>query len=369
MGVDLREVTDTLLSGGPVIEMDTLTRDSGALGAGEETVHIRGDVMAGAVVRGAGHLVVEGSVIGRSDGLCRIDMDGEVVIFGNVRQAHIKARRICVGKGASRCGLTTDTDLQVGDDLVETIVAAGGMNNLRTQTQALKQKLARTEEERIYIQKQVKLDQKRVASLFDATRISFDFNIGEIIRRSGNRLEVDLAPFYRTVGDKSPEEMDRALLEFFAKAVVGLLTRANVGFIVAGPNNRKVFFTLVRKVHDLFFLTRKLDKQISGIETDRANFSNMLEALSRHRSKVTVGGSLQPEINLKFYITDTEDDELAVGGHSTELTLRSGVRREVVRVNDEGESLVGNLETGPLEGLNFSVDDGWVVWEPIETPV
>ena len=81
-----------------------------------------------------------------------------------------------------------------------------------------------------------------MASLFDATRISSDFNIGEIIRRIGNRLEIDLAPFYRTVGDKSPTEMDRALLEFFAKAVAGLLARANVGFIVAGPNNRKDFF-------------------------------------------------------------------------------------------------------------------------------
>jgi len=35
---------------------------------------------------------------------------------------------------------------------VETIVVAGGLDNLRTQTQALKQKLVRTEEERIYIQ-------------------------------------------------------------------------------------------------------------------------------------------------------------------------------------------------------------------------
>lgn len=112
MGVDLREVTDTLLSDGPVIEMDTLTRDSGALGGwgGDGAHQRRCDGRSGCErgqTLGGGGL----SVTGRSDGLCRIELDGEVVIFENVLQAHIKARRICVGKGASRCGLITDTDL------------------------------------------------------------------------------------------------------------------------------------------------------------------------------------------------------------------------------------------------------------------
>ena len=49
--------------------------------------------------------------------------------------------------------------------------------------------------------------------------------------------------------------------------------------------------------------------------------------------------------------------------------IRPSVHREIDRGNDEGESLVGNLETGRLEGVSFSVDRGWVVWEPIGTPV
>lgn len=58
-----------------------------------------------------------------------------------------------------------------------------------------------------------------------------------------------------------------------------------------------------------------------------------------------------------------------MGRRFAELMIQPSVHREIDRGNDEGESLVGNLETGRLEGVSFSVDRGWVVWEPIGTPV
>ncbi|MDP6777930.1 MAG: hypothetical protein QGI83_14325 [Candidatus Latescibacteria bacterium] len=104
------------------------------------------------------------------------------------------------------------------------------------------------------------MDQKRVGRLFAATRIVYDLSVGKVLSRQGVGFRVDLVPFYEVVKGRSESDIDGALLEFYAKAIVGLLTRLNREYIQQSPSNRKVFTTALRKLHDLIFLAREVDK-------------------------------------------------------------------------------------------------------------
>ncbi len=374
-GSDIQAEVRDILRTGRVLEVDAVGPDEGVLDGGEAAVLVKGDLTAGAILRGAGSLVVEGSVMGGSNRTCQIDMGGEVVILGSVRQADIRAQRIRIGKWASKCLFTTEVELEVDGDLVDARIVSGEMGRKVEEIQRLRHKLTQAGKEQGFIEQQVKLDQKRMDKLFQATRVSFDFNIGQIIKRSSNRLEVDLHPFYKVVGEKSEEEIDRALLEFFARAVVGLMTRVNRNFIMGGSNNRKIFTTVVRKLHDLTFLTRKLDKQMGKIRRDEAELKRMVEALSGRRSTVSVRGAVLSDAELRFVLPEVtygDDGEISIAHRTTELILRKGAgadQREVVRIDAGGEDVVEVFSPGELEDIQFQVEDETIVWEKRETTV
>ena len=175
-GSDIQAAARHILQSVPVLEVDTVGPDEGVLDGGEAAVLVKGDLTAGASLRGAGSLIVEGSVMGRSNRPCQIDMGGEVVVLGSVRQAEIRAQRIRIGKQTSKCLFTTEVELEVDGDLVDARIVSGGMGSQEEKVQRLKQKLTQARKEREFIERQVKLDQKRTDRLFQATRISFDLS-------------------------------------------------------------------------------------------------------------------------------------------------------------------------------------------------
>jgi hypothetical protein len=64
------------------------------------------------------------------------------------------------------------------------------------------------------------------------------------------------------VGDRPDVNIDHALSEFYAKAVVGLLARTNLHLIKGNPNRQKIFKTIVRSLHEGFAL-RFADEQVT----------------------------------------------------------------------------------------------------------
>ena len=103
-------------------------------------------------------------------------------------------------------------------------------------------------------------DQRRLDRLLQATRIQFDFNVGEIVVRHAGSLIINLKPFYAVIGDRSPDEVERALSEFCAKAVIGLLTRANQAFISNSASNLQTFMRVIDKLSELTCLTLHVDR-------------------------------------------------------------------------------------------------------------
>ena len=54
-----------------------------------------------------------------------------------------------------------------------------------------------------------------------------------IVLHERDRIWVDLSKFYKHVADKSPSDQTAALREFFAKGIIGLLSKINRSYIVA----------------------------------------------------------------------------------------------------------------------------------------
>jgi hypothetical protein len=87
----LHAIAKTLLQGG-AREVESVADMIDLVDEPNLPLLIRGDVSLGAVVRCAGAVVVEGKVEGVSDMPCRILAEGPVVVMGNVKHAHIRAR-------------------------------------------------------------------------------------------------------------------------------------------------------------------------------------------------------------------------------------------------------------------------------------
>ena len=368
---DIEAVAQEVLLVEPLLEVDTLTPENRLPDAGEVTVVVKGDVMPGAVVRGARSLVVEGAVLGSFNLTPQVDVGEDVVVLGYVRQAAICARRIRIGKDASRCRLKAGTDIEVGGDLVDVQIVSGESGNPRGGVEELEQRVVQCQQEREATLQQLRVEQKRLDKLLKATRIAFEVNIGQIVRRHRDRLEINLRPFYEVVGEKSEEEIDRALNEFFAKAVMGLLTRINRTYITGSPTQRQAFMTVVRRLHDLLFLTRNIDKQAIKIGQNEERLKRMGDRPEAPISTVYVRGAVLPGLDLQFVLpeADSEAGERFSGRSKTAtLTLRPGAdvsQREIVRVDTGGEDEILIVSPEELQDVVFQVHSGQVTWDRV----
>ena len=352
---------------GRVLHVESLASDGGTLDPDVDVLVVRGDVTAGSTLTGAGSLVVEGSVSGRADAGCLFDLEGEVVVVGSLRHADIRARRISVGKAASRSNLKTRQDLHVYGDLVDARVRIGDPERLRRDVARLGRGAEEFHRECALLEQQVRMDEKRVGRLFQATRIACDCDVGRVLIRDGVGFRVDLAPFYEVVSGRSDREIDRALLEFYAKAIVGLLTRLNREYIRKSPSNQKVFTTALRKLHDLVFLARQLDKlktRAGGAESD---LEALLDEAGGPSPVAFVGGAALPDLEIEF-----ASPEIVRGiGKSLKVrTVRAAIvlgdgdgpeMRRATLANAKGEDREQPLSSRDLTQITFRAEDGEVV--------
>jgi hypothetical protein len=360
----IRDAAQAVMTGSELMELDSLDGNDGILLTCSADVRIKGDMSAGAGVRGSGVLLVEGSVIGSAGRPCKIEMDKGVFVVGNLRQAEVISRSIQIGKWASKSVLTSQRSLEIGGDVVDVRLCSGSKVIDGRELEAVTRRLAVARNEGELLDQQVSHDQRRTEKLFKATRINFDFSIGKIVTRGANRIEVNLEPFYAVVGDKDPKEIDRALLEFFSKAVVGLLTRVNKQYIMEGANNRKIFTAVVRKLHDLTFLTRKCDKQRDKIREAEVQVAELESSIREDPARIAIGGTIIPNLDVEFTVPDYRD------GHrdrKASLALREGPdskQRTVTQTNSEGEDEVRSVSPMEFAGVTIRLEDGSVVWQP-----
>jgi hypothetical protein len=366
----LRESVRRILDGGPVTAVDVLTPENGPLDMGESAVLVRGDILAGTVLRCGRSVIVEGGIAGRTGQTCRIRAGGEVIVMGDVRDSRIRAEKVRVVGEASRCRLTVDADIEVGGNMTDVDAIVGDAEAWRDVVEVQRQRIAAEESQREAIEYELRAEQRRLRILFQATGVRLDVGVGEVFRLSPGRLEVNLLPFYAAMSGRTENEIDRALTEFYAKAVVGLLSRVNRRFIAGGPNNRRAFVTVVRRLHDLFTLTRRLDKQGSRITEATKGMETLLNSIEQARRAVRVQAAARPDTHLTFIVPRWagKDEGLSSQTETAELNVRTGPgleRCEVARTDVDGSEATDIVDSGDLTGVVFGFERGRVVWKPL----
>jgi len=363
---DVHAVAEAMTGRGRLVEADGM--DSGVLKAGNANALVAGSVVNGAVVRGEQCVVIEGSITGIAARPCQIQVEGDAVIIGDVEHASITCRSLRIGGAGRACQLAAREDIAIGEELRDAQVVSGHFDKSRRRMEALQSTIARSGEDRESLERDVNLHERRMAKLLRTTTAGIKVELGQLVQLRRNRIRVDLGPFYKLVGEKSEEELDAALLEFFTRGVVGVLAKANQHVIVANATRQKVFVQTVENLRGLFLAARTLDRHDRGIERVEEELRALAETSRERVSAVYVGGGLAPEVDLSFVqprVEETEEGELNVSQQVGKMLLKvnDGGDPQVIKVDLDGVTEDLFPEAGELENVALRLQSGNVVWE------
>lgn len=357
-----------------VVESEGLSQESPTLDGGNSNMLVDGNVAAGATVKGLQSLLVKGSLIGSERWPCRIEVLGDVVVMGDVKYAQVACRNLRVGAEARDCRLSARAGVEIGENLTNARIVIGEFEPERQAILELRQEIRQVEQRTEYTRRQLALEQKRVHRQFVATQFSLDFSAGQILHQRRNQVVIDLRPFYKVVGDRNEAEIDQTLRGFFAKAVVGLLTRTNRHLIRQNPNRQKIFKSVIRDLHDLVFLTRDCDKQSSTLSDDESRLEELMDALNDQMRPAYVRGTVVPDVDMQFVLPHAaraEDGGVEINMETAKLSIRPGEgsdERDVTDTDTFGEESVETAPDEDLRGLLVRVCDGRVTREGLDAP-
>jgi hypothetical protein len=372
---NIESAGESILNGGRLVEISAEVPAGRTFDAGDANAVVAGARLpGGAGVKGRRSLLVEGSLQGEAQGRCRIEVDGDVVVTGGVAHADLTGRSIRIGGDARECRLAACNDITVCGDMADARVMAGRVEPAKRQIEALRQQVVVGTRQQAFAERQVTIEGKRVEKMIRGASSGIDFNVGKIVQCRRKRISVDLAPFYRATGAKDEEAVISALKEFYAKAVVGVLTKKNRAYIAQSTNRRTIFTSMVRSLYDLFMLTYKRDRELAQLAGQKAEAEELAEVLRNRTVAVYVKGYLMPKLDIQIvlpHVEAMEDGEISIGMDTVKMQVGPGpddAHLEVVLVDKEGEGATSRPEAGELQGLAISAVDGKAAWEHTSVP-
>ena len=137
--------------------------------------------------------------------------------------------------------------------VIDVDIVAGDLAACRRRARKHQLRLAERFDKSQVLAKQLALDEMRLHKQCARTRAGLNFHAAEIVLHEHDRIRVDLSKFYRHVEDKGEEEVTAALKEFFAKGIIGLLSKTNRAYITANSAHEKVFVQLIQSLRALVF--------------------------------------------------------------------------------------------------------------------
>lgn len=356
------------LSGGRIIEVGDVTAEKGPLDVEESVLRVDGSVESGSTVTGGRSLVIEGSVLGEPGNPCRITAGEDVVITGSVENGIITARDIRIGENATDSKISAHRDVEIGIDLLQTRLVAGVYDRPKERLDDLRRKIMALDCQLGYADRQVAIEQKRMSKLIRTTGVALDAVVGGMVKEEGRQVVVDLDLFNEAMKGRSEEETDTALAEFYAKAVVGKLVKANRKYIAQNLTRRKVFMGVIDDLYKLFRLVRQRDRNTLEVYGMRGTIEDGLRWFNEQESRVWLGGTLHPgaSITLIKALADLPGDEevsLDVVRASIGLDDTPGATESGEEAADVNESPAP--EAGLAHRVMLRLQDGRIVSEPI----
>ena len=196
-----------------------------------------------------------------------------------------------------------------------------------------------------------------------------DLKMGAVLGAQGRDLRVDLKPFYVAVRNRSPEEVDRALEEFFLRVVVGVLARSNRHYISRNPSRHKVFLKLVEELRKHIQLVREADKLADSLQFLSERRKVILEELKRPtQSSLSVGGEVGEEVVVRLHQfegsvgdSDTGVDLERAQAEARTVKGEQGLGLELRDLSGEGRTLA--TAANGLQKGEFRLKNGAIVWQ------
>ena len=366
----LHAIAKTLLQGG-AREVESVADMIDLVDEPNLPLLIRGDVSLGAVVRCAGAVVVEGKVEGVSDMPCRILAEGPVVVMGNVKHAHIRGRGIFFGRSTNESNLVAEDEIYVAGDVFNVVAQLGDAETIRDKMDALRDVIRAGREEKEDLLQQIRHKRQQLDNLLAATGITFNLNIGQIIKYTDSGLMINLTSFYNALQGRSEREIDQALREFFAKAVLGVLTRLNKQYISAGKGHQTRFSTVVYRLQELVFDTRNYDRLVEQIQAREAQFWAHGERFDKSDGTMSVLGVVMPHFRLCFsrlIKNEMLDSDVQAELSRSEMMLRPGKRRGthevVLKHNNEAVDLLF-ITPEQVQKVEFTAVNDRIEWSSV----
>ena len=191
-------------------------------------------------------------------------MGGEVVVNGDVSEARIQCRSLKVGGSLSQSEIICDHEVEVEGDAFDVQIQVGTWRQEHARLRRLVVEISRLEEDVEAFNVRLRMKGRRFLRDYGSIDVSF----GNIVTKSGRRMEVNLDPIYRILQKfqvRTEEEVDQGLQEFFTKVIVASLTRANRYYIQQNLSRRLIFLRLVIALREYVQEVREGDKLFSRL--------------------------------------------------------------------------------------------------------
>ena len=376
----IQPAVDAVVGLGRLTEMSLSASDAAApVYDGEDwNVLVQRDLTSVARVKGKGAILVHGSVLGDDDAPCHIDIDGDAVICGDVRDTKICAANIYVGGVVSGSELTAAGEVRIGSDVTGGRITVGDYELERKNLETCRMLVEHSRQQAESLVRRAGQDGKRMDKSCRALRIPLDFSVGRIVQHSEGKVSVDLSSLYQSFDAReSDREVDLsvALAEFFAKGIVGVIARTNRKYLIDYPAREKVFMQLLKSLRELFNAVLERDEMQKRLSAAETELENLRAALSDRESSIAVGGRLAPQTEMEFilpWLNDTQDGGFDFAHKTAQLCVRPGPlagQCEMAVQQADGERSSVTTELDELEGLVVSIDDGKVRWSQVGAAV
>jgi hypothetical protein len=367
---DIESVANSITTADDLVSIQELCLSRGVVDTEDRNGLIGCDVPAGVSITGTRSVLVQGSVCGTSSNPCRIRITGDLVVTGSVRHAQIHCKSCHLGGSAEATSLVASGSITVGGDLASGQLTVGDYEDLKRLILSLQNQIARLTTDRETIERLIRHDEKRLDRSCKATRTPLNVNMGKIIVHRYGQVRIDLKPIYPSLTDRSLEEADSVLLDFFSKGVVGVLTRSNRRYIDGNRAREKVFLQVLKNLRGLFMASaqrERIDAQISDAESQ---VQQLVDSLHSREPSVSIQGNINPGIRLEFVQPKREsvDDGTDFSHESATLEVQPGrelgqCQLQLVDVN--GESCVKELTDAEQRSVSFRVHEKQISLAPL----
>ncbi|HJP32085.1 MAG TPA: hypothetical protein QGF95_16190 [Candidatus Latescibacteria bacterium] len=376
MNPTIQTASDAILREGRMTEIPAVSPDAplGLFDGEDRDVFMQGDLAFVHGVRSGRGVLIQGSILGSAAQSLRVEAKGDVIVTGAVRYAQLSGRRVLVGGRASHSQFTASQQVAVGDALDAVRVIAGDYEDDRRCIESCRLTKEQSQTQTESLTRRVCTEEKRLDKACRALRIPLDFNVGRIVQHEDGRVCVDLGSFYESLDGRTDEQLELALAEFFAKGVIGVITRANRKYLVNFPAREKVFMQLVKSLRELFEAVLERDRLQRRVEWLEGRLGQLVDSLRRRRASVEVGGAIAGDTSMEFIlprvVKQPKDGGYDFAHQTARLELICGAGAiEVVPCGADGARTSTTVAASEMDGLRFAVDDGRVLWEPVNVAV